>query len=526
MPHQNSQFYITTPIYYVNDKPHLGHTYTTVAADVLARYHSMTGKKVFFATGTDEHGAKIEQKATENNENVEEFVDRIAADFQFAWDELEISYNFLGGFIRTTDPKHMRAVQKTLQYLYDKGDIYIGVHEGWYCRGCEQYKTEGDLIEGKRCPDHNTEAEWMSEETYMFRMSAYSEQLLAKIKNDELKIRPEEKKNEIISFYKNHGLHDISFSRKNVKWGVPLPFDNSHTAYVWADAFLNYLTVLGWDGDPDNKPEMWPPQLQLMSKDILRVHATIWPAMLLALGLPLPKQMFVHGFFLVDGQKMSKSIGNVVAPADLINRYGADGARYLLMSATPFGHDGDINWERFDEKYNADLANGLGNLLNRVVSLTVKYLDGIVPEIEPEEGEKLKIKGVEGLDKSFSQDINDIWSEYRQSFEEIHLDEVLRHLNKLLSHCDKHINAVKLWELVKEDKQEAAKHLYCLAETLRQIGWMIIPFMPGSTSFLWEYLGLKPTKEIERSLEDAKRWGGLKGGEQVVKGAPLFPRIN
>jgi methionyl-tRNA synthetase len=525
MSHQN-KFYITTPIYYVNDKPHLGHTYTTVAADVLARYHSMIGDKIFFSTGTDEHGAKIEQKATENNENVEEFVNRIAADFEFAWDELEISYNFLGGFIRTSDPKHIEAVQKALQYLYDKGDIYAGVHEGWYCQGCEQYKTEGDLTEDNKCPDHGTAVEWMSEETYMFRMSAYADQLLGKIESDELKIKPAEKKNEIVSFYKNHGLHDISFSRKNVKWGVPLPFDKSHTAYVWADAFLNYLTVLGWDGDPQNKPEMWPAQLQLMSKDILRVHATIWPAMLLALNLPLPEQMFVHGFFLVDGQKMSKSIGNVVAPADLINKYGADGARYLLMSATTFGHDGDINWNRFDEKYNADLANGLGNLLNRVVSLTIKYMNGVIPEIDSKDKEELKIKGVEDLDKTFSQDLADIWDQYQLSLNDIRPDEALQHLNKLLTHCDKHINAVKLWELAKEDEQKAAKHLYCLAESLRQIGWMIIPFMPGSTSDLWQYLGLNPAEEIEQDLENARKWGGLKGGEKVSKGAPLFPRIN
>jgi methionyl-tRNA synthetase len=525
MSHQNRRFYITTPIYYVNDKPHLGHTYTTVAADVLARYHSMAGDKTFFSTGTDEHGAKIEKKAEENNENVEEFVNRIAAEFQFAWDELEISYNFMGDFIRTSEKRHTEPVKKALQYLYDKGDIYTGVHEGWYCQGCEQYKTEGDLVEGNKCPDHGTEVEWVSEETYMFKMSAYAEQLLEKIEKDELKIRPLEKKNEVVSFYKNQGLHDISFSRKNVKWGIPLPFDESHTAYVWADAFLNYLTVLGWDGDPKNKPEMWPPELQLMSKDILRVHATIWPAMLLALGLPLPKQMFVHGFFLVDGQKMSKSIGNVVAPADLINKYGADGARYLLMSATTFGHDGDINWNRFDERYNADLANGLGNLLNRVVSLTDKYIEGSIPKL-PSSDNDLQVQGVEGVEKSFSQDISDTWEKYRESLDHVRPDEALRHINELLSHCDKHINALKLWQLAKENNQEAAKHLYCLAETLRQIGWMIIPFMPGSTSYIWQYLGLEPVKEIEQSLEDAKKWGGLKGGEKVNKGAPLFPRIN
>ncbi len=248
MNNEAKNFYITTPIYYVNDKPHLGHTYTTVAADVLARYHSMIGDKVFFSTGTDEHGAKIEEKAKENNENVEEFVNRIAADFQFAWDELEISYNFMGDFIRTSEQRHIKAVQKALQYLYDKGDIYFGTYEGWYCQGCEQYKTKGDLIEGDKCPDHGSKVEWINEETYMFRLSAYADQLLEKIEKDELKIQPVEKKNEIISFYKNQGLKDISFSRKKVKWGIPLPFDESHTAYVWADAFfkLSYGFGMGW----------------------------------------------------------------------------------------------------------------------------------------------------------------------------------------------------------------------------------------------------------------------------------------
>ena len=521
-----NKFYITTPIYYVNDKPHIGHTYTTVAADVLARYHSMLGDKVFFSTGTDEHGAKIEQKAKENGEKVEEFVARVAADFQFAWDELSISHNFLGDFIRTTEERHIESVKKALQYLYDKGDIYSGTYEGWYCQGCEQYKTESDLEEGNKCPDHGSKVEWMSEDTYMFRMSAYEEELLHKIENDELSIRPLEKKNEILNFYKEHGLKDISFSRKNVEWGVTLPFDESHTAYVWADAFLNYLTVLGWNGDPEQRPEMWPPQLQLMSKDILRVHATIWPAMLLALGLPLPQQIFVHGFFLVEGQKMSKSLGNVIAPRDLLERYGTDGTRYLLMGATIFGQDGDISWERFDEKYNADLANGLGNLLNRVVSLTSKYLDGVIPEIDTRDTEALKMQGSGEADRTFTQRLSESWEEYQKALDNVQIEEALFVINDLVGYCDKHINAVKLWELAKEDSGEASEHLYCLSEVLRQIGWMIIPFMPNSTSKLWQYLGLSPMKEIEKDLEEAKQWGGLQGGEQVNKGAPLFPRVN
>ena len=368
------KFYITTPIYYVNDKPHIGHTYTTVAADVLARYHRMIGDTTFFATGTDEHGAKIAQKAKASGKEPAEYADEIAAQFKMAWDEMNISND---GFLRTTDKAHKKAVQNALQYMYDKGDIVKDKYEGLYCVGCEQFKNEKDLIDGK-CPDHQTVPEQMCEETYVFKMSKYADQLLKMIESDELKIRPQARKNEIISFYKE-GLKDISFSRKNVKWGIPLPWDKTHTAYVWSDAFLNYLTILDWDGFGATLPppyegggarraegvEMFPPNVQLMSKDILRVHATIWPAMLLSLDLPVQKSMFVHGFFLIDGQKMSKSIGNVIAPADLVKRYGVDATRYLLMSATTFGHDGDISWEKFDEKFNADLDNGLGKLVAR-----------------------------------------------------------------------------------------------------------------------------------------------------------------
>ncbi len=273
-----SKFYITTPIYYVNDKPHIGHTYTTIAADVLARYHRMIGDKTFFLTGTDEHGAKVAEKAGEAGKEPQVFVDEVAASFQFAWDELNISHD---RFIRTTEEEHKLAVQKALQHMHDKGDIYLGKYEGLYCQGCEQYMSEKDLVNGK-CPDHGEEPKKMSEESYMFKLSKYSKELLRKIESDEFKIRPIEKKNEVISFYKQ-GLEDISFSRKNVAWGIPLPWDKAHTTYVWADAFLNYLTGLGWQGGAGKAFDMWPVDVQLMSKDILRVHATIWPAMLLSL---------------------------------------------------------------------------------------------------------------------------------------------------------------------------------------------------------------------------------------------------
>ncbi len=480
-----SKFYVTTPIYYVNAEPHIGHTYTTVAADVLARYHRMIGDTTFFLTGTDEHGEKIEQKAQEEKMENQTFVDKVAALYETNWDQLNISND---NFLRTTDPKHKETVQKVLQYLFDKEYLYKGKHEGLYCVGCEQYKTERDLVEGK-CPDHQKEPEVISEDCYMFKLSAFADELQKRIESDELKIRPESKKKEILSFYKQ-GLHDISFSRTKTKWGVPFPWDEDHVSYVWPDAFLNYLTGINWDGSPGSAPEQWPPDLQLMSKDIVRVHATIWPAMLLALDLPLPKQLFVHGFFLVDGQKMSKSIGNVIAPKDLVEKYGVDATRYLLMSATTFGHDGDIGWEKFDTKYNAELADNLGNLASRVLAMTEKYLDGAVPA---------KAEGFLG----------DSWNDYQTAMNEVRIHDALDATWNLVRRANQYVEEQKPWELAKQDdKKPLEDTLYVLLESLEQIAKMITPFMPETAAKLSEQLG----KELAL-------------GGKIEKGEALFPKI-
>ncbi|MBI4779144.1 methionine--tRNA ligase [Candidatus Falkowbacteria bacterium] len=408
------KFYITTPVYYVNDVPHIGHTYTTIAADVLARWHRELGEEVFFLTGTDEHGAKIETKAKEMKLEPKQYADKIADAFKEAWQELNISHD---GFLRTTGEAHIKAVQKALRFMHDKGDIYLSKYEGLYCRGCEQYKSERDLIDGM-CQDHKIAPEKMSEECYTFKLSKYQDELLEKIKNDELQILPLNRKNEIVSFYEKEGLADVSFSRKNVNWGIPIPWDKSHTVYVWADAFLNYLTGLGWDGaTPFNKGgkgdlKFWPPSVQLMSKDILRVHATIWPAMLLSLGLPLPKKIFIHGYFQVNGQKMGKSLGNAIAPSDLIKKYGVDAARYLIMGATAFGHDGDISWEKFNDKYNADLANGLGNLAARVSNLLETNKIGL--DLEVGSDKKLIKKYAENMQAfKFDEALKILWEKLR-----------------------------------------------------------------------------------------------------------------
>ncbi|PIR93464.1 methionine--tRNA ligase [Candidatus Falkowbacteria bacterium CG10_big_fil_rev_8_21_14_0_10_43_10] len=472
-----NKFYITTPIYYVNAQPHIGHTYTTIAADVLARYHrDILGEPTFFLTGTDEHGAKIAEKAKEEKKELQVFVDEVAEEFVKAWRALNISND---NFIRTTDEKHMAAVQKALRYMYDKGDIYKGSYKGLYCRGCEQFKNEKDLIDGK-CPDHKTEPEQMSEETYLFKMSKYQDKLLAKVKSDELKIRPEGKKNEMVSFIEKEGLQDVSFSRKNLAWGVPLPWDASHTSYVWADAFLNYLTGLGWKGPKDKCPKMWPAETQLMSKDILRVHATIWQAMLLSLDLPTSKELFIHGFFLADGQKMSKSLGNVIAPQDLVKKYGIDASRYLLMSATVFGSDGDIGWQKFDEKYNADLANGLGNLIARVSNILEK--------------DSIKVNIKSGNDQALKK-------EFGKAMQNLRIDEALKILWGKLRQNDEKLSSAKPWEIKEIDAKK--KILEPIAQDILNVAELLQPFMPETAEKIIKQFSAK----------------------QIKKGESLFPRI-
>jgi len=520
----SKKFYITTPIYYVNASPHIGHTYTTVAADAIARYHQMIGDKVFFLTGTDEHGAKIEEKAKAAGEKALEFADGVAAKFQFAWDELNISHN---RFIRTTEKEHIKAVQTALQSMHDKGDIYLGKYQGLYCQGCEQFKSEKDLVDGK-CSEHNTKPEKVSEESYMFKMSKYQKELIKKIEKDDFKIRPKEKKNEILSFYKREGLKDISFSRKNVKWGIPLPWDKKHTAYVWADAFLNYLTGLGWDGENNLEPnskalessslKMWPPDIQLMSKDILRVHATIWPAMLLSLGLSLPKEIFVHGYFLIEGKKMSKSLGNVIAPEEMIKRYGVDGARYLLMSATTFGHDGDISWKKFDEKYNAKLANGIGNLMARAITLAQKAKQAKISLVKSD---------IIFFGHNYKNKNTVYWDRYNISINKfLDIENALALIFIRISSLNLFITTLKPWELIKTKNTKTGIIIYDILERLRQIAWMLWPFMPETAEKIWTSLGLDVGKELAKDFKKATEWGGLEPGTKIKKGDVLFPRIS
>ncbi|HAI74236.1 TPA: methionine--tRNA ligase [Candidatus Moranbacteria bacterium] len=465
---KKNKFYISTPIYYANAKPHIGHAYTTVAADVLTRFYKLQDKGVFFLTGMDEHGFKIQQAAEKAGKNPQIFVDEIAEEFKKLWKDLNIKYS---GFIRTTDKKHKAVAQKVLQTLYNKDAIYKGEYEGLYCVGCEQFKSENELVDGK-CPDHNTIPGKMKEECYLLKMIDKQFELIEKIKSDKFKIVPEKYKNEVLAFLESQKLKDISISRKNVKWGISLPFDSEHTTYVWVDAFLNYLTGLDWDGNINNIPEQWPVDVQLIGKDILRVHATIWPIILMYLGIELPKMIFTHGHILSGGKKMSKTLGNIINPNEMIEKFGVDGARYLLLSAGPFGEDIDMTMERMIEKYNADLANGLGNLVSRVIKLSSDiFLEGrdeALPHLYGDDGD------MENLINKFE------------------FDQALSYIWKIIADDNKHIAENKPWELVKTDEVKFKEVMRKLLNDLNLISKLLAPFMPETS------------EKIKKALEEKK----------------------
>lgn len=463
-----NKFYITTPIYYTNAKPHIGHAYTTIACDVLARWNRLQGRETFFLTGTDEHGAKIEKKAKEEGIEPQQFVDGFAEIFQDLWKKLDISND---NFIRTTSAPHKAAVQKVLQTLYDNGSIYKGSYKGMYCVGCEQFKSENELVDGK-CPDHNTVPEEMEEECYLMKMNKWQDTLIEKIKSDEFKIQPERYKKEILSFLESQNLEDVSISRKNLAWGIPLPFDAEHTTYVWIDAFLNYLTGLGWDGDVKNIPEMWPAEVEMIGKDILRVHATIWAATLLNLGLELPKSYIVHGHIQSGGKKMSKSLGNVIAPEEMLEKFGTDGTRYLLMSGGTFGEDLDLTMERMIEKYNADLANGLGNLVSRVVKLSANS--------------KFQITNSKQISSDKFQDL----------INENNFDGALEYVWQIVRDANKYIEDNKPWELAKTNEMKFKEVMEKLLSDLSVISVLIEPFMPETSSKIKSALETKVAEPL------------------------------
>ena len=474
------KFYITTPIYYANAKAHIGHAYTTIAADALARFHKLQNEDVFFLTGMDEHGAKIQKAAEKAGKSPQEFVNNISEGFENLWKNLNIKYD---GFIRTTDNNHKEAVRKVLQKLYDDGAIYKGEYEGLYCTGCEQFKSENELVDGK-CPDHNIAPEMMKEECYLLKMTELQKELIEKIKSDEFQIAPERYKKEILSFLEGQKLEDVTISRRNILWGITLPFDEDHTTYVWVDAFLNYLTGLGWNGDLNDIPKQWPADVQLIGKDILRVHATIWPIMLLHLGLPLPKKLFVHGHILSGGKKMSKTLGNVIGIDEMIEKFGVDGTRYLLLDAGTFGEDVDVTMERMVEKYNNDLANGLGNLVSRVVKLVQNFQFSISPP-----------KADQPWAGNFQTISND---QTLNTLNNIEIEKALEYIWKIVRDANKYIEDTKPWESAKDEsrKEEFEKVMQKLVDDLGLIAELLIPFMPQTSEKIKKALETKKLDEV------------------------------
>ncbi|MEK6936136.1 MAG: methionine--tRNA ligase [Nanoarchaeota archaeon] len=476
-------FYITTPVYYANGSPHLGGAYTTIAADVLARWHKLVGEEVFFLTGTDEHGQKIQETAEKERLKPKEFVDKIAKEFKEAFKMLNISND---NFVRTTDKIHEEEVKKILQELYNKKIIYKGYYEAYYCVGCEQYLNESDLVDGK-CPLHKLEPELRKEESYLFKLSSFQDKLLKLIKTEKYGIFPEARRKEIIDFIES-GLRDISISRlkSKVSWGIELPFDKEHTCFVWVDAFWNYLTGLI---EKKKFDKFWPANVQLMAKDIIRVHATIWPALLLATENKLPETLFVHGYFTIDGQKMSKSLGNVISPVYLTEKYGADSVRYYLMRNIPFGQDGDVSEESLINRHNTELANKLGNLISRVSALAEKY--GI-EKTENKLIKKLRLKEIE---------------KHIDNFE---LDKALSEIFAFIDNCNEYVQSKKPWET--HDK----KVLYELADSIKAIGILLYPFMPSTSEKISKEFGFKiKLDEIEKPLKVKK----------IKKGEILFKKI-
>jgi methionyl-tRNA synthetase len=498
-------FHVTTPIYYVNGKPSVGHAYTTIIADVLARYHRMIGDRVFFLAGTDENAQKNVEAAEAAGKPTQQYVDEMSAVWQQTWDSLGITND---RFIRTTEPDHLRAVEAFWKAVEANGDIYQGEYEGLYCKGCEAFYAETDLVEGK-CPLHKTVPQTIKEKNYFFRLSKYRDDLLEHIGKHPEFIRPESRRNEIVSYIRDF-MTDISISRSSMKWGIPVPGDESQRIYVWFDALINYLTAVGYgSSDPRSLSAFnayWPCDLHLVGKDIIKFHCALWPAMLLSAGLPLPKQVFAHGFFTVDGQKMSKSLGNVIDPVDIVNEYDNDTLRFFLLREIMLGGDGDFSMARLRERYNGELANELGNLVHRTMTMTEKYLGGTVPA------------RADGF-------LAGAWPAYRLAMDELRLNDALDVIWSLVRQSNQYVDTQAPWQLSKLGEQKMlADTMYILLETLRHIAWMLYPFMPLTSKRLLQKLNLTIPEEFSQSAESAWAWGELVPGGTIVKGDPLFPR--
>ncbi|WP_102693394.1 methionine--tRNA ligase [Rummeliibacillus pycnus] len=514
MTNEKKTFYITTPIYYPSGKFHIGTAYTTVAADTMARYKRLRGYDVRFQTGMDEHGQKIQEKAEEANKNPKQYVDEIAAAAKKLWKLMDISYD---DFIQTTEERHTVTVEKIFKKFLDNGDIYKGEYEGWYCTPCESFFTDTQLDNGN-CPDCGRPVHRVKEESYFFNMKKYADRLLQYYEENSEFIEPESRKNEMINNFIKPGLEDLSVSRTSFDWGIRVPGDPKHVIYVWVDALTNYITTLGYDTENDGDfKKYWPADVHVVGKDIVRFHTIYWPIFLMALDLPLPKKVFAHGFIMMKDGKMSKSKGNVVYPEMLIERYGLDATRYFLLRELPFGQDGVFSPESFVERTNFDLANDLGNLLNRTVSMMNKYFDGIVPTegLEPTE-----------FDAALSAQAKETQAKYEADMEKMQFSVVLADVWALVSRTNKYIDETQPWVLAKDEslKAQLATVMYNLAENLRRVAVMIQPFMTHAPKEIVHQLGLS---------EDLLAWDSLNienvipaGTKVINKGVPIFPRLD
>jgi methionyl-tRNA synthetase len=499
-------FYVTTPIYYVNDVPHIGTAYPTIAADTLARWRRLWGDDVVFLTGTDEHGLKVQRAAEAQGMTPREWADLTSARFRETWAALEISND---DFIRTTEPRHSRAVEHFLQRVYDNGDIELDSYEGLYCVGCELYYKEDELVDGK-CPIHGTPVEHVTEENYFFRLSRYEDRLLEHYTEHPDAVQPDGKRNEVLGLIKQ-GLQDFSISRTSISWGIPLPWDPAHVSYVWFDALINYCTAVGYPDDRARFDRYWPADYHIIGKDILRQHAVYWPAMLMAAGLEPPKCVFAHGFLLVGGEKMSKSKLNQIAPADLVADFGIDGFRYHFLRDQRFGPDGDFSYEAMVARYNADLANNFGNLANRVLNMAVNYCGGVVPD------RRVGGELAEAAGRAFA--------ELTYKMERLDFEAGFGAVWDLIRTTNAYIEDRQPWALHKAGETAAvASVLYDCLEALRIVALLASPLIPNAAGELWRRLGLPGGPQDER-LPAAAAWGGLPAGNVLEKGDPLFPRI-
>lgn len=504
-------YYITTPIYYPSDNLHIGHTYTTVAADTLKRYKKLMGYDVMLVTGSDEHGQKIQEKAKENGVSPKEYVDGIVKDIKELWAMLDISYD---AFTRTTDIEHEKAVQKIFEKLYNKGDIYKSYYEGLYCTPCESFWTESQLVDGK-CPDCGREVHKTKEEAYFFKLSKYRDDLIKLFEENPEFLQPESRKNEMLNNFLNAGLEDLCVSRTTFDWGVKVPFDDKHVVYVWLDALLCYLTALGYGTEDDEKfKKYWPCDVHLVGKEIVRFHTIIWPAVLMALDIELPKKVFGHGWILFENDKMSKSKGNVIYPEPIIELYGIDSFRYFLLREFSFGQDGSFSREKFLTRLNSDLANDLGNLVSRTVTMVEKYNDGLIPEA---------LKSGEFDDELKELAIN-IPEKVEEHMDKLNFSGALEEIWKLIRRTNKYIDETTPWVLAKEgDSERLNTVLYNLCESLRITSILIRPFMERTSDEIRRQLGFSD-KNI--SWDDGKVWGQISVGQKVNRGNPIFPRLD